>query len=320
MKINRTLLMLVVALSLLLGGCTSEKRPDVFNEVVIMVDGSGSYKARRLEAITSAVKLLESIAETKVRRWEQSVDRITIIAVDAVPEVIWQGSVRELKALKSTDWTERFKARTDYENCTDEEAAFKLAVKSLQGDSQYVKKYLLAYTDLISEPPTSSIRRCQPPAKPSVPSEDFPWTDLQDVSVSIFWVPPEQKLAWKRIVAEHGLGSSFALYTTSESSEVKISAPTKATVKATEADRAADRESYKQTIFTVLEWLGIILMALVAIIGVSLFIVRTIGGRRRRISRGTTSRPVVRPLPISQMRAIGNGRAQGQGRRPAPNR
>src|ERR1044071_753072 len=117
-----------------------------------MLDGSSSYKARRVEAINRALTLLDSIAQTKVHRWEQSTDKIAIITIDAVPEVIWQGSIRDLKALKQSDWTERFKARTDYENCTDVEAVFQLAAKNLRGDPKYVSKYLLPYTALIHEP------------------------------------------------------------------------------------------------------------------------------------------------------------------------
>src|SRR5687767_8625254 len=126
--------LLALTLSLPLVGCASgDKRPDSLNEVVILLDSSGSYKKRQAEAIARASSLLDSIAETKVRRWDQATDKITIIAVDAVPEVIWTGSVRELKAMKQSDWAERFKARSDYEQCTDVEAAFKLATTHLQG-------------------------------------------------------------------------------------------------------------------------------------------------------------------------------------------
>ena len=285
-----------------------------------MLDGSSSYKARRVEAINRALMLLDSIAQTKVRRWEQSTDRIAIITVDAVPEVIWQGSIRDLKALKQSDWTERFKARTDYENCTDVEAAFQLAAKNLMGDPQLVSKYLLAYTDLIHEPPTKSIRKCNPLAKPSIPSEEFPWADLQDVSVAVFWVPPEQKLAWKRVVTDHGLGSNFALYTTSESGQVRISPPPKPTPKITDADRAADREAYKQSAFNILGWAGILLVSLIAAIGILLLIARTISRRRGVPARRPNPSRRVRPLPVARLRASENAGLQGDLQRPAANR
>jgi outer membrane murein-binding lipoprotein Lpp len=311
----------VLASSLLLAGCSSgEKRPDPINEVVILLDASATYKARQAEAISRALALLESIAETKVRRWEQSNDKIAIITVDAVPEVIWQGSIRDLKALKSSDWTDRFKARTDYANCTDVEAAFKLAAKNLQGDPQYVNKYLWAYTDLIHEPPAKSIRKCEPPAKPSVPSEEFPWTEFQDVSVSVFWVPPEQKLAWKRAVTDHGLAVSFALYTTSESGQVKIPPPPKPTPKITDADRNTDREAYKQSAVTLLEWIGIVLVGFIAVVGISPLIARSLHRRRGGSARRPNPSRGVPTLAAARMRAQENLGPRRNIQRPAANR
>jgi hypothetical protein len=309
----------VLSTSLLLAGCMSgEKRPDPINKVAILLDASITYKARQAEAVGRALALLESIGQTKVRRWEESNDKIAIITVDAVPEVIWQGSIRELKALKSSDWTDRFKARTDYANCTDVEAAFKLAAKNLEGDPQHVNKYLWAYTDLIHEPPAKSMRKCEPPAKPSVPSEDFPWAEFQDVSVSVFWVPPEQKLAWKRAVTDHGLAPSFSLYTTSESGQVKIAAPPKPTQKLTEADRMADREAYKQSAITLFEWLCIGLVGFIAVVGIALLIARSLRHRR-----GSVRRPPSRGVPslaAARMRALESGGSRRNIQRPAANR
>lgn len=300
-------LALIISLNLAFAGCSSgEKRPDPINEVVIILDGSVTYKTRRTEAIAKISALLDSLAQAKVSRWEPSKDQIKIITVDAVPEVIWQGSIRDLKAMKQSEWAERFKARTDYEQCTDVEAAFKLAASNLQGDPQYVNKYLFAFTDLIHEPPTTSIRACRLPTKPSLPAEDFPWGELQDVSVSIFWVPPDQKLAWQRAVAEHRLGSSFALYTTSESSQVKITPPPKPTRKVTDeeraAERAADREGYTQGIYSFLKWAGIILGLIVALVVGFIVVGRSLGRRRSQAARAPINPRAVRPLPPSRLR------------------
>ncbi|HEX8163576.1 MAG TPA: VWA domain-containing protein [Pyrinomonadaceae bacterium] len=303
---NRALFVLALSLTLALAGCaTGERRPDPSNEVVIMLDVSGTYKSRRAEALAKASALLDSIAQTKVRRWEQGAGRITIITVDAVPEVIWQGTLRDLKSVKQSDWAERFKARTDYEKCTDVEAAFRLATSHLQGDPQFVNKYLFAFTDLIHEPPTGSIRTCKPPSRPSVPSEEFPWASLQDVSVSVFWVPPDQKLAWQRAAADNGLGPSFALYTTSESGQVKVSAPPKPEAKITDAEREADREGYTQTFFGLLKWAAIILGGFVALVVILLLVARS-----RRGSEPSGPAPAgargVRPLPASKLRRPGS--------------
>lgn len=308
-------LILTVAVSA--SGCSSsEARRDSFNEVVVLLDSSATYKKRREEAVAKASALLDTISQTKVRRWEKAEDKITIITVDAVPEVIWQGNVADLKKMKQSDWAERFKARSDYEKCTDVEAAFKLAASHLQGDPQYAYKYVFAFSDLINEPPAASIGTCLPPKKPSVPSEEFPWGDLQDVSVSVFWVPPDQKLAWQRAATDHGLGTSFSLYTTSESGQVKISPPPKAAPKNTETEREADRESYTQTFYTAIRWLGIALLGAIILIVAILVAARLFRGRRLVASRTQGNRRAVAPLPASRLRLAGTQPRAG-GRAPA---
>jgi uncharacterized protein YceK len=297
---------LMLSITIALSGCSSsEKRPDSFNEVVVMLDASGTYKKRQAEAIVKTSALLDTISQTKVRRWENAEDKITIITVDAVPEVIWQGTIRDLKAMKQSDWAERFKARTDYEKCTDVEAAFKLVSTHLQGDPQYVNKYVFAFTDLIHEPPAGSIGSCQPPKKPSTPSEEFPWGDFQDVSVSVFWVPPDQKLAWQRAAANHGLVTSFSLYTTSESGQVKISPPPKATPKNAEEEREADRVAYTQSFYSVIKWAVIILMGFGLLVVILLLVAKQMRGGRLASHRKSDIRREVPPLPASRLRRLG---------------
>jgi len=193
-------------------------KQEPFNQVVILIDGSGSFKRRQGEAIERTTEILEGISVAEIRRWEKSKDRITIISIDALPEVIWQGSLEDLKAEDTDSWAARFKARTDYAYCTDLGAAFQLARQYLDGDPRYVSRYLFAFTDLINEPPTGSIRTCKRPRLPSPPPEDFPWETFEGVSVNIFWVPPDQKLTWQREAQKRGQASSFSLFTTSESS------------------------------------------------------------------------------------------------------
>src|SRR5271157_4434272 len=125
---------------------SSDSNPQPQNKVVVMIDGSGSYKSRQEEAVQKAVSLLDSIAATKLHRWESATDRITLISLDAMPEVLWEGTLKDLKGVDRTVWKSRFLSRSDYENCTDVVAAFQLAAKKLEGDSRYVSKYLLAFT------------------------------------------------------------------------------------------------------------------------------------------------------------------------------
>ncbi len=271
------------------------------NEVVIMLDSSGSYKTRRSEALNKASGLLGAIAQTKVRRWETSGTNITIISLDAVPEVIWSGNLVDLKKLKSVDWSDRFNARTDYEHCTDVDAAFSLAASHLQGDPKYVNKYLFAFSDLINEPPMNSIKKCQPPSRPSLPSEGFQWDSFRDVSVTVFWLPAEQKLAWKRAAEEHGLSSNFALYTTSESGNIVPAAPPKPEIKITAAEKEAEREAYMQWFFSILKWLaGIVVVFVILLVG-GYYVGKRYRGRPLGGASPRRQGRQIRPLPESRL-------------------
>jgi hypothetical protein len=272
--------------------------PQPINKVVVMVDTSGSYKGRQMEAIQKTSKLLEAISQSKVHRWEKGIDQIFIVSLDAIPEVIWKGNLREIKALDRNYWIGRFKARTDYAKCTDMGAAFNLADSLLEGDSRYVKKYLFAFTDLIDEPPLESICKCKPPQRPSLPPDNFPWHGLQDVSVAIFWVPPDQKLAWSRIAKEKGL-TTFAIYTTSESAQVKIAPPPKARVTLTENEVQQEKAWYIHKAWTVVKW-----MVGLAIIMVLLPVL--VMGRRQWRNRRSLGRPGSGGVPPLKRSLPGN--------------
>lgn len=286
-------------LAVLFGGSAiAASRADSSNRVVIMIDGSGSYKSRQGDAVTRSIKLLDAMAQAKLHRWEPVSDQITIISLDAVPEVLWRGTLKELKTLDRTAWTARFQARRDYASCTDVGTAFKLATQHLKGDSRSVAKYLFAFTDLINEPPTTSIRSCRKPLSPSIPPGDFPWNDLTDVSVSVFWVPAEQKLAWSRLVEEHGLGTTFALYSLSESSEVNVAAPARAKVELTDAERKAEKERYIGFGSSLLTVMGSILL-LVLLLPV-IAVVTSRFRRSRSVTVPSQFRSTVPPLNLNR--------------------
>jgi hypothetical protein len=288
-------LLALVGLLLLADAASGTTLPDPSNRVVLLIDASGSYKARQAEAVERAGALLEAMAQTKLHRWEPAADRLILISLDAMPEVLWQGTLQELKQSDRTAWAARFRARKDYANCTDVSAGFRLAAQHLVGDSRYVGKYLFAFTDLIHEPPTTAIGTCRRPTQPSLPSDDFPWAGLADVSVAVFWVPPNQKLAWRRAVEERGLGATFALYTTSESAEVTISPPPRPTVELTEAERQVERERYLGYVGTLAKVIGLgaggVVLVLIAL-GAGVALIRLCHRRRQ-----PTQAAVVRPVP-----------------------
>lgn len=230
-------------------GGVAAAAPKPCNKVAVIIDGSGSYKNRQPQAVARAVALLEEMARTKVRRWEKD-DEITLISLDAMPDVIFKGSLQDLKATTADVWVNRFKARSDYVKHTDLVAAFSLASRRLEGDPRYVGKYILAFTDLIHDP-------IQGPApkkgKPAPPPEDFPFADLEDTSITVLWCPFAQKQAWLPVLQQYGLGESFQIYTTSESAEVKTTPPPKAKVKRPEGELAAKRQQVRSW-FSVLGW------------------------------------------------------------------
>jgi len=142
---------MVISLGLL--GCNvhAKATPKAQNKVAIVIDGSGSYKNRQTQAVAQAVALLEQMSQARVRRWEQG-DEIILISLDAMPDVLFRGSLKDLKAIGPDAWVARFKARSDYMKHTDLVAAFGLALRHLEGDPRYVSKYLFAFTDLIHDP------------------------------------------------------------------------------------------------------------------------------------------------------------------------
>ena len=272
------------SLALVLSSCNAGgPRPEAANQVVVMIDGSGSYRSRQDDALARTLSLLDGLAERTLHRWERGNDSITLVSLDAMPAVLWEGTLKDLKTVDRAAWSARFRARTDYAACTDVAAAFEVAADRLVGDPSYVSKYLFVFSDLIDEPPTTSIRRCRRPS--AGPPERFPWDSLLDVSVSTFWMPPEQKLVWQRAVSEHDLEKSFALYTTSESGAVEILPPPPARVTQTEEDRQTVRDGLGRAAHWTLAVAGIVLAAIAVVAAVVLVLV-VIVSRRRRRSRG----------------------------------
>lgn len=287
-----------------------DPRPEPSNRLVAIVDGSGSYKRRIGEAIDRIVALLNGMAETKVHRWEANLDRVTLISLDAMPTVLWEGTIPQLKTLDHTAWAKRFQARTDYAGCTDVGEAFRLAGRALEGDGRYVGKYLWVFSDLIDEPPTTSVQKCVPPKLPSLPPANFPWDSLADVSVAVFWLPPNQALAWKRAVTEHGLETSFRLHTDSESGAVEIAPPPRPTVVLTESEQAQARQEVKDAVAYGLTWI-LKAGAFVAGVPVAVILLIVLVARRRarvRLAQRGQSSVSPRPMPpgARPVRAVPN--------------
>ncbi len=298
----------LLPLGLIVPACTAGRsRVEPANQIVVLIDGSGSYRARQDDALARTVSLLDRIAERTFHRWERGNDKITLVSLDAMPAVLWEGTLKDLKAGDRTAWSARFRARTDYAACTDVAAAFQLAADRLVGDPRYISKYLFVFSDLIDEPPTTSIRRCNRPH--ATPSEHFPWDSLLDVAVTVFWMPPEQKLVWQRAVSEHGLEKSFALYTTSESGEIETLAPPPARATQTEEDQQAVREWFGHVAHGTLSMAGIVFAAIAVVTATASALVVIASRRRRRQRRAYvgSARPRSMPQRVPPSRAAVSG-------------
>jgi hypothetical protein len=222
---------------LTLSACSSDRAiSPPFNRVVLALDASGSFKGRQSDALNSAMTLLDEMSQRRKRRWEKA-DEIVVISLDAMPEVIWKGGVNQLKDSTPDQWVERFKARSDFQGCTDVMAAFRLAADQLEATPVPTERYLMVFSDLIHEPPQGASLACQKPKSPSLPSEDFPWDRFRDVAVSVLGVPVIQKMAWSQAAKKAGL-KYFQLYSSSESAQAKLQAPPEAKRKVSEAENA----------------------------------------------------------------------------------
>jgi hypothetical protein len=296
-----------------------EPRPEPYNHVVVVIDGSGSYRQRVAEAVGRVVALLTKMAEKRVHRWETALDRVTVISLDAVPAVLWEGTVADLKTIKSEDWTKRFQARTDYAACTDVGEAFRLAARAFAADDlRLVQKYLFVFSDLIDEPPTTSVARCRPVKYPSYPPQDFPWESLVDVSASVFWMPPDQVLAWKRAVAEHGLGTTFALHTDSESGAVEIAPPRRPTITMTAAEVAGTKSELRAFLASGGKWLFKIFVLIIVVPALLISAAMLVARRITRSRRVRQADPVSTPRPLPPPQGQGNRPLRVVPRAPAP--
>lgn len=243
-----------------MGAQAAETRIKPFNRIVVVVDASGSYLRRQNEAIAKTGQLLAGLSARKVKRWEQA-DEIKIISLDAMPEVIWEGTPEKLSRTGATEWAARFKARKDYANCTDVTAALELAATLLEADPKPTEKYLFAFSDFVHEPPKGTLGKCQAHRLPSVPGKDFAWDRFAEVKIAVLWMPPAQKLAWDREMKEQGL-TSYRLLTTSESASAELDIPAPARRKVTEAERQKGRE----TLLAAWDYMLIAVAALMALL------------------------------------------------------
>jgi len=270
-----TLIILLFMASSMPDKCHAAKRVRAFNRIVIVLDASGSYKTRRLEALDKASELINKVSSAKSKKHEGK-DQIVIITLDSSPEVIWEGAKDELTEENKKYLIERFEARKDYEACTDVEGGLQLAAEVFSRDPAPEFKYMFVFSDLIHEPSNGSANACVPAVKPSVPSAEFPWDSFSDVNASVLWMPINQKLAWKRAAKEAGFESSFRLYSESESGTIRITAPKKAKHTMTDDEKSSAKEKAGGFFSGIIKIIIVVIasvIALIALVGITVFIV-----------------------------------------------
>ncbi len=290
--------------AMLLAGCeTGKPTPTPANLSAVIIDRSASFNARQPEAVAKSIKYLEDIAGRKHERWQGKADKVAVISLDAMPSILWEGSPDDLKTVSSNDWTKRFDARTDFAKCSDVSGAFTLAAEWFaRSNGEATSKYLLAYTDMLHEPPLNSASNCAKPL--SGPSQDFPWDSLDDVSVTVFWMPINQKLIWQRAAHQRGFSNHFALYSDSESGAVNIAAPPEATRTMSDVERVKAAQQFKSQ-FTNAARVGGALVGGIFVLVIVMAIVA-----RRRTPQGRVIQAGQVPLTPAQIRAR-NARNRG---------
>lgn len=272
------------------------------NRVAVVIDASGSFKSKLQDAIASAASLLEKMGTVSIKRWEPAKDRIILISMDALPEVIWSGSLQELRTLDQKYWKSAFELREEYGQCTDVIKGFRLAISELNRDAgAKINKYMFIYSDLVHEPPTDSIGECAPiDAANPVPS-DMPWEAIADISIVTLWIPIENKFSWAKAVEEHGLTETFHLF--ARESEVKeILPPPRPDNRPTkEEEQEAKEKVFKGASFAGQALLIIGMLILMFIIITLLFVLGLfIWARFIRKPRQTPPAHLRRPRPVQR--------------------
>lgn len=284
--------------ALLFTGTAQAAYVDPFNRFVILIDASGSYKARQAEAVAKASGLLAGLAAQKHKRWDRA-DEVLILSLDASPEVIWQGSPADLDAVGRDEWVSRFKGRSDYAGCTDVAAGLNLAAQKLNAGPVPTNRYLFVFSDLIDERPTSGVSSCASPRP--VPGEDIDWSALKPISISAFWLPAEQKMAWDTAFKSHG-EFTYRLHSISESAVNAIDVPEPAVHKTTDAERAQSRALLKTAGKNLGIGVAAVLGAMVlGVLGLAFF-ARRQQPRSVRAATPILARGVVVRGPVARMR------------------
>lgn len=264
------------------------------NKIVVIVDCSGSFKSQHQNAVKQTTALLDTLSQTKLKRWEGDTDEVVLICLDALPQVLWKGTIKALKASDLNSIAQLFSARKEFSLCTDVLGAFELALRNLEGDPRFFSKYLFVFSDLIHEPPTKSVTSCGRPV--NVQGNDFPWHLLADISTTVFWMPANQQFVWKKAISNYELEDRFTMYSTGFSDRIDITPPPRPEEKISDQEREEKHQEVIAGLHRLGKWsakaLGFIL-GLFFFLGMVVFFFRRRFVRQMPVQHGS-----VPPLPI----------------------
>ncbi len=256
-----------------------------YNAIAVVLDSSGSFKKRIPKAIEQVQNLTKGMEaqQAGARHWAAS-DRLVLIAMDSLPSVIFEGTVADLAKAKDVDWARRFTGRSDLAGCTDLPRALALAKAELD-EGAPTKRYLMTFSDLVSEPPVGGPNACAPAQR--IPGDDFDWTVFSDVSFTAFWLPADQALGWDRALRAHKL-TAFKLLTDSESAVQPADIPPPAKHEISDAEKQAASEKVRGFLKSVG---GAFALAATAFLGWVLLAARPRNRRRPGPPRLSTAAP-----------------------------
>jgi len=169
-------------------------RESLYNRVILLVDTTASFKEYRQEALELAQRLVDQLGRQRRRHWETP-DSIKVIAIDARPAAVWQGTPKDLRSQLTTTVGSMslvtLLGQRGYGQWTDLIAALNLAIDELNREPVAAGNWLFVLSDLehstlgtgeLTTPPVDRIR----------------WDALPKGTVfGAFYVPEGRHIAWE---------------------------------------------------------------------------------------------------------------------------
>lgn len=217
-----------------------------YNHVVVLLDASRSFWGPSREKGTAnrvpgeeALRLLQEysgVAAAAPTRRGEGMDHYTIIAVDAHPDVIWDGSRLQLAQLTPERLREMLAMRDEFALATDIGAAFEEAARAFRHQEAATNRILISFCDLINEKPTTSFRAATPPS--GNPPSDIDWENFRDVTMGYYFAStdfryqPDRK--WRDALEKNGFmmkPGTILSFSQVLTSGIKIEPPARANAK-----------------------------------------------------------------------------------------